>query len=451
MARPKAVTSLLVAVVTLQLFPTTYASSNTEIPDETWGYVEVRRGAFMFWWLYGADAVQREDKPLVMWLQGGPGSSSTGYGNFEEIGPFDVHLEVRNTTWIKEANVLFVDNPVGCGYSYVLDEKDLTANISDITLDLMVFFQSFLEKLPIFKTIPFHIAGESYGGKMAAAFGAALHEAILEEKIQCKFAGVALGDSLISFPDIVTSYGPYLYSLSLLDEKDLYDILQLSTETAEAAEEGNYSKAMHLSDQGNILIAKVTDNVDVYDILQHNYAPDSFNIPALYKNASRLSHHHLFTHYITKTHSNTLVDLMNGPIRKKLGIIPDNVTWGGQSGLVEKSQYDDIPSSVLPDVGKLIRDGMKVVVYEGQLDMICGVPGAESWINKLDWDYLPQFLNSSRKPLYVPSKQAGKETAAFLKAFRNVELYYILNAGHMVPIDAPEMALEMLRNILKQT
>lgn len=315
----------------------------------------------------------------------------------------------------------------------------------------MVFFHSFLEKLPIFKTIPFHIAGESYGGKMAAAFGAALHEAILEEKIQCKFAGVALGDSLISFPDIVTSYGPYLYSLSLLDEKDLYDILQLSTETAEAAEEGNYSKAMHLSDQGNILIAKVTDNVDVYDILQHNYAPDSFNIPALYKNASRLSRHHLFTHYITKTHSNTLVDLMNGPIRKKLGIIPDNVTWGGQSGLVEKSQYDDIPSSVLPDVGKLIRDGMKVVVYEGQLDMICGVPGAESWINKLDWDYLPQFLNSSRKPLYVPSKQAGKETAAFLKAFRNVELYYILNAGHMVPIDAPEMALEMLRNILKQT
>ena len=314
----------------------------------------------------------------------------------------------------------------------------------------MVFFQSFLEKLPIFKTIPFHIVGESYGGKMAAAFGAALHDAILEEKILCKFAGVALGDPLISFPDIVLSYGPYLYSLSLLDEKDLYDILQLSTETAEAVEEGNYSKAMHLSDQGNILIAEVTDNVDVYYILRHN-VPDSVNIPALYKNSSRLSHHHLFTHYITKTHSNTLFDLMNGPIRKKLGIIPGNVTWGGQSHLVEESQYADIPSSVLPDVSKLLRDGMKVVVYEGQLDMICGVLGAESWINKLDWGYLPQFHNSSRKPYYVPSNLAEKETAAFLKAFKNFELYYILNAGHMVPIDAPEMALEMLRNILKQT
>ena len=87
----------------------------------------------MFWLLYGAetsDSVPREDKPLLLWLQGGPGSSSTGFGNFEEIGPLDVNLEVRNETWIKQANVLFVDNPVGCGFSYVLDKSELTRNIT---------------------------------------------------------------------------------------------------------------------------------------------------------------------------------------------------------------------------------------------------------------------------------------------------------------------------------
>ena len=112
---------------------TTVKSSYPPIQNETWGYVEVRNGAFMFWWLYGAeveDPMARQDKPLVMWLQGGPGSSSTGFGNFEEIGPVDVNLKPRKTTWIKEANVLFVDNPVGCGYSYVLDQKALTTNIS---------------------------------------------------------------------------------------------------------------------------------------------------------------------------------------------------------------------------------------------------------------------------------------------------------------------------------
>ena len=64
--------------------------SGSQIPNEDWDYVKVRENAFMFWWLYGAqtaDPAQRLDKPLIMWLQGGPGSSSTGFGNFEELGP----------------------------------------------------------------------------------------------------------------------------------------------------------------------------------------------------------------------------------------------------------------------------------------------------------------------------------------------------------------------------
>jgi serine carboxypeptidase 1 len=49
------------------------------IPDEDWGYVTVRKGAHMFWWLYGmTDKAKRPAAPLVMWLQGGPGASSTG-------------------------------------------------------------------------------------------------------------------------------------------------------------------------------------------------------------------------------------------------------------------------------------------------------------------------------------------------------------------------------------
>ncbi|XP_068708968.1 retinoid-inducible serine carboxypeptidase-like [Montipora foliosa] len=436
------------------IFSNTESSLPSEIPDESCGYVEVREGAYMFWLLYGADtsdSVPRKDKPLLLWLQGGPGASSTGFGNFEEIGPLDVNLNKRSTTGIKEANVLFVDNPVGCGYSYVLDKGALTTNISGITSDFMIFFRAFLEKLPVFETIPFYMAGESYGGKMVSAFGVALYEAIQEETIQCKFMGIALGDSLISFPETVLSYGPYLYSLSLLDEKDFHRVQDVAGKIAKATEEGDYETAMYLNDLQNKLIASATDNVDVYYVLRHN-TPDFDKFASIYKHILRLSpHQKRFPRYIARTHSDSLFELMNGPIRKKLKIIPDFVTWGGQSGMVAQAQKLDIPSSVLSDVSKLLRDGVKVVVYEGQLDMICGILGAESWIKKLNWDYLPQFSNSSRKPLYVQasSKIPTKHTAGFLKAFKNFELYYILKAGHMVPKDAPEMALEMLINILK--
>lgn len=108
-------------------------SRSVQIPDEDWNYVQVRENAFMFWWLYGAytsDRSERVDKPLIMWLQGGPGGSSTGFGNFEELGPLTVELKPRNTTWLQAANVLFVDNPVGSGYSYVTDKNAFTTNVT---------------------------------------------------------------------------------------------------------------------------------------------------------------------------------------------------------------------------------------------------------------------------------------------------------------------------------
>ena len=122
----------MVVLVAIQL-SIQAAKSEPLIQDEAWGYVEVRPNAHMFWWFYGAqvkDPAERVQKPLLMWLQGGPGASSTGYGNFAEIGPLDIDLKPRNTTWIKEANIVFVDNPVGCGYSYVTDPSALTTNIS---------------------------------------------------------------------------------------------------------------------------------------------------------------------------------------------------------------------------------------------------------------------------------------------------------------------------------
>jgi len=126
------------AVVLVSLFSalvvlSSSKSTSSQIPDEDWNYVQVRENAFMFWWLYGAstsDPSERVNKPLIMWLQGGPGGSSTGFGNFEELGPLTVELKPRNTTWLQAANVLFVDNPVGSGYSYVTDEDAFTTNVT---------------------------------------------------------------------------------------------------------------------------------------------------------------------------------------------------------------------------------------------------------------------------------------------------------------------------------
>jgi len=52
---------------------------------------------------------------------------------------------------VKEANVLFIDNPVGSGYSYVDDLSLLTTDIDQITRDLSQFIVDFMTRYPSFK------------------------------------------------------------------------------------------------------------------------------------------------------------------------------------------------------------------------------------------------------------------------------------------------------------
>lgn len=63
-----------------------------------------------------------ERQRTVIWLNGGPGCSSMD-GALMEVGPFrvteDQTLVNNEGSWHEFANLLFVDQPVGTGFSYV--------------------------------------------------------------------------------------------------------------------------------------------------------------------------------------------------------------------------------------------------------------------------------------------------------------------------------------------
>ena len=409
----------------------TYGQSS--IPNETWNYVEVRTNAHMFWWLYGAQSQQRDKLPLVLWLQGGPGGSGTGFGNFEEIGPLNQNQTTRTTTWIQKTNLLFIDNPVGAGFSYVEDPAAYTRNVTQITDDLLVVLKAFFKNLTIFEDSPFYIFGESYGGKMAAAFGKRLQETIQQKEIKCNFKGVALGDSLISPVDSCLSWGEYLYQLNLLDEKDFRVVQYSAGQAINYLNQTLYSKSTEYWSKALNLIAVATDKVNVYDVRQHN-ASKGDTVDDLY------------AMLVGVYYQPNLANFMNTVIRKKLGIIPNKVKWGEQAENVFKYQSEDLLKPVIKEVDYLISQGLKVVVYQGQFDMLCDTVGTEQWINKLNWSGLQGFKYATRKPLYVDGQKA--QTQAFLKRFGDFSLYYILNAGLMVPSDNGEMALKMLAKII---
>jgi len=73
--------------------------------------------------------------------------------------------------------------------------------------------------------------------------------------------------------------------------------------------------------------------------------------------------------------------------------------------------------------------------------------GTLAWVEKLKWSGLEEFLNADRRPLYPPSGRATHNTGAFVQSYKNMVFYWILKAGHMVPADAAEMALEMMKMV----
>ncbi|XP_056158980.1 serine carboxypeptidase 24-like [Syzygium oleosum] len=129
------------------------------------GYVRISERKKMFYWLVEASS-DADSKPLLLWLNGGPGCSSIGYGAFQEIGPFQVlpngKLAKRQISWDTEANLLFLDSPFGVGYSVrSIVEQD---GDNSTAMDSYAFLNKWLEVFPKFKYREFYLAGESYAG-----------------------------------------------------------------------------------------------------------------------------------------------------------------------------------------------------------------------------------------------------------------------------------------------
>lgn len=129
----------------------------------------------MFCWEDCQPAPQEnpETAPVLIWLQGGPGSSSM-LGLFVEHGPYYVAKggvpKLRKTTWARRYSMLYVDNPVGVGFSFTQEPQGYTRNDTDVARDLFEALQQFFTLFPEYVKNDFYVTGESYAGSYIQSF-----------------------------------------------------------------------------------------------------------------------------------------------------------------------------------------------------------------------------------------------------------------------------------------
>ena len=125
----------------------------------------------MFFWLFESRN-NSSTAPLALWLNGGPGCSSM-VGLFQENGPCTFNNvsgmdPVLNPySWNNFANMLYVDQPVGVGFSYGTESTATTLNAAEV---MWIFFQAFYACFPQYQNHDFGLFTESYGGHYGPKF-----------------------------------------------------------------------------------------------------------------------------------------------------------------------------------------------------------------------------------------------------------------------------------------
>lgn len=101
------------------------------------GYIPIPESSKMIHYLLAESQNDPENDPVIIWYNGGPGCSSM-LGFMQEHGPFQ--WENGNTTWNegtnpyswnREANVLYIEQPAGVGYSYFANASEMGFNFTD--------------------------------------------------------------------------------------------------------------------------------------------------------------------------------------------------------------------------------------------------------------------------------------------------------------------------------
>lgn len=100
---------------------------------------------------------------------GGPGCSGL-FGALNENGPFRPNndgktVSVNELAWNKVAHILYVEIPVGVGFSYSTDNDEYKMGDIQTAADNYVVIQEFYKRFPHLRSHDFYLSSESYGGE----------------------------------------------------------------------------------------------------------------------------------------------------------------------------------------------------------------------------------------------------------------------------------------------
>ena len=380
-------------------------------------------GADLFFWFVESQTDPARD-PVLLWLNGGPGTSSF-LGMLMENGPYRLEKDAQGKvrpidnahSWNRRANYMIIDQPAGVGLSGISDASLYAPNEQVQTYQLYHALQQFFDRYPQFRDNDFYVFGESFAGHYIPTLAHAILDGNRHGYPRINLKGIGVGDGWVDPLTLQATYADYGYAHGLIDLPDKAHVDQLYRECRTAVEATMpvpSAESDKICERVEDYIAKAAGGINVYDVrVLGDY---DFSSIAAY---------------------------LNDPeVREALHVSPQALPWVDESPIVGALLETGEQGSTAYLFPRLF-DELRVLIYNGIYDMDCNFMGTDAWIENLSWSFDAEFKALRRTSWHDEGSVAG-----WVRSARTLTQIVIANAGHLVPLDQPKIALDMLDRFL---
>ncbi|KAH0586887.1 hypothetical protein H2248_005726 [Termitomyces sp. 'cryptogamus'] len=409
------------------------------------GYLDVDAGAkHLFFYFFESRRDPAKDD-VMMWINGGPGCSSS-MGLLMELGPCSIDMKNSSAngtlwnphSWNEEANIFFLDQPVGVGFSYA-DFGETVETTEDAAKNVHAFITIFFETFEQFSGRPLHLSGESYGGRYLPVFASEIYDqnkiAIQEGRKPLNLQSVLIGNGIT---DISTLY-PGRYEVECGTASLNVPFQSISTCVRMKTALPRCQKAMQQA------------CIDQFDMINCraavNFCDDELSAPMWATGRN--------VYDISKPCEGDLCYAENEFIKRYLDLpetrallgIESPSNFSACSSVVNQgfnAHMDKWASPVQYYVSNLLDRGVRVLIYAGTYDWQCNWVANKLWVDKLEWSGSEDYKAQKLRNWEVGGKIVGEVKSTQLLTFATIR-----GAGHMVPFDKPTESLYMVRRWLK--
>lgn len=402
------------------------------------GYAAADTNARLFYWFFESqrfhpqlsrDISEIEKTPLAIWLNGGPGASST-LGLFLENGPMRMtsgitgEIILNDFTWNQNMHIMYWDQPFGTGYSYAKNKDGTDRYVTDEDELGEMFYNALMDFLtqqhPEYLKCPLYIMGESYAGKYVPCIASKIHEKNKKSKThRLALKGICVGDGWIDARLQMKIYIDYAFILGYLDIKQQNQMMVMYDKFCACLDKKDWKEAFTISNSIVDTVSVMGGGFNPYDIRSTSDIP-----------------------------MNNVQTYMNEPQVKQALNVPADQPWlcADNTGPVAEHLLEDNMSDATRELYSEIinHDELyRVLMYTGTFDTACGSLSTE----KILYD-LPKW--NSKDDKYWQSldrriwAQPGNAVKGFIKQYKNLTQIVFPGSGHQVPYYLPQISREAI-------